>query len=145
MQLQQTLPDISLPPLVLLSHLCFPAAGLPRMLPDVPSFATVNNNSSRCEVLTTDLITSCNGHLPSTAPPPGNPAQGESRPAACRCVVESPWQSGGAAEWFELCVKCWQVLRLVEGHRRGGKEGETAAVKAADCAVCLQLWSLRKY
>lgn len=36
--------------------------------PDVTSSATVNNGSL-CEVLTADLITSCNRHLPSTAPP----------------------------------------------------------------------------
>lgn len=60
----------------------FPAAGLSLHAPDVTPFVRVNN-SSHCEVLAADLITSCNTHLPPPLPRPLEPCwRGERRPAA---------------------------------------------------------------
>lgn len=57
--------------------------------------------------------------------------------------MESPWQSGRAAEWLELC----EVLAgaVAGGRAQTGREGEAAALPvAADCAVYLELWSHRE-
>lgn len=112
MQLQQTL--TSPPLLVRRSHLCFPAAGLARVLPDVPSLATVNN-SSRCEVLTTDLITSCNRHLPSAAPPPVTQHKGR----AGRQLVGVWWRALGRAAGQQSGWSC--VCGVLAGAEAGGR------------------------
>lgn len=112
------------------------------MSPHAPDVTV--NNSSHCEVLTADLITSCNGHLPSTAPPLVTQHKGRAGLLLVSVKLRALGRAAGQQSGLSR-VKCWQVLSLVDGHRqahrqtdgRTDREGETAALpaKAADCAV----------
>lgn len=94
--------------------------GISLHAPDVTSFAAVNTGRSR-EVLVTDLITSCNRHLPFRTPPLVDPSRrGERAGCWSECGGEPlAERQGSSVDWAVCsagrCRSCWWMDSDGEG------------------------------